>query len=87
VSADRGLPAKFPLVQPANPPLLVAAGGWLVAALTGGSVHSYARATFYAGLSAWAWEELAGGVNWFRRVLGAAGLAYVIAKVGAALAG
>jgi hypothetical protein len=82
---QRGWPARFPLAQFPNPPLLAALGGWLVAALSTGSVHDYARATFYAGLAAWAWEELAGGVNWFRRTLGAAGLVYVVVKLGAAL--
>jgi hypothetical protein len=42
--------------------------------LTDGSVRAYARAAFYAGLAAWAWQELAGGVNWVRRALGAGGL-------------
>jgi hypothetical protein len=83
--AQRGWPASFPLVQFPNAPLLGALGAWLVAALTGGSVHAYARAAFYAGLAAWAWEELAGGVNWVRRALGAGGLVYVVVKVGAAL--
>ncbi len=69
-----------------NAPLLGALGGWLVAAMTDGSVHSYARAAFYAGLAAWAWEELAGGMNWVRRALGAGGLVYVVVKVGEALA-
>ena len=68
-----------------NAPLLVAFGGWLVAALTDGSVHAYARAVFYVGLAVWAWEELTSGVNWARRALGAAGLVYVVIKVGAAL--
>ena len=39
----------------------------------------------YVGLAAWAWEELTSGVNWARRALGAAGLVYVVIKVGAAL--
>ena len=82
---QHGWPAGFPLVQFPNGPLLVALGGWVVAGLTEGSVHAYARATFYAGLGAWAWEELAGGVNVVRRSLGAAGLVYVVVKVGAAL--
>ena len=82
---QRGWPAGFPLVQLPNAPLIAALGGWLVAALTHGSVHAYARAAFYAGLTAWAWEELAEGVNWVRRALGAAGLVYVVVKVGAAL--
>ena len=68
-----------------NAPLLVAFGGWLVAALTDGSVHAYARAVFYVGLAVWAWGELTSGVNWARRALGAAGLVYVVIKVGAAL--
>jgi hypothetical protein len=82
---QRGWPASFPLVQFPNAALFAALGAWLVAALTDGSVHSYARAAFYAGLAAWAWEELAGGVNWVRRVFGGAGLVYVVLKVGAAL--
>ena len=68
-----------------NPPLLVALGAWLVAAMTDGSLHSYARAAFYAGLAAWAWLELAAGVNWVRRALGAAGFVYVVVRVAAAL--
>ena len=82
---QRGWPAGFPVVQFPNAPLIAALGAWLVAALAHGSVHAYARAVFYAGLAAWAWGELAGGVNWVRRALGAAGLVYVVVKVGAAL--
>jgi hypothetical protein len=81
----RGWPASFPVAQLPNAPLLVALGGWLVAAATHGSVHAYARSVFYAGLAAWAWEELVSGANWVRRALGAAGLIYVVAKVGATL--
>jgi hypothetical protein len=72
-------------VQFPNAPLLAALGAWLLAALTNGSAHAYARAAFYAALAAWAWQELAGGVNLVRRAVGAAGLAYVVVKVGAAL--
>ena len=82
---QRGWPASFPVAQFPNAPLLVALGGWLVAALASGSVHAYARAVFYVGLAAWAWEELTGGVNWVRRMVGAGGLVYVVVKVGAAL--
>lgn len=82
---QRGWPASFPVAQLPNLPLLVAFGGWVVAALTHGSVHSYARATFYVGLSAWGFEELTGGANWLRRGLGAAGLVYVVVTVGGAL--
>lgn len=82
---QHGWPARFPLVQLPNAPLLVALGGSLVARLTDGSAHAYARAAFYAGLSAWAWEELADGANWWRRALGAGGLAYVLVELGDAL--
>jgi hypothetical protein len=73
--------AQFP-----NAPLLVALGGWLAAAVTDGSANAYARAVLSAGLAAWAWLELAEGVNWFRRALGAVGVLYVVVQVGAALA-
>lgn len=84
---QRGWPAKFPLVQFPNAPLLLGLGGWLVAALASGSIHSHARAVFYLGLTAWAWMELVDGVNWLRRALGITGLVYVVVKVGAALGG
>lgn len=82
---QRGWPASYPVAQFPNAPLLVALGGWLAAALTDGSAHAYARATFYTGLAAWAWEELADGTNGLRRAFGVAGLGYVIFKVGHAL--
>ena len=80
-----GWPARFPLVQPPNAPLWIALAAWLLAAPTDGSVHAYARATFYAALAAWAWLELTDGTNWFRRLLGAAGLVYVVGRVADAL--
>jgi hypothetical protein len=82
---QHGWPASFPIAQFPNAPLLVALGGWLVAALTNGSVHACARAVFYVALAVWAWEELAGGVNWLRGVFGVCGLVYVVVHVGAAL--
>ena len=82
---QRGWPARFPVAQLPNAPLWVALGGWLIAVMNDGSVHTYARATFYVGLAAWAWDELVSGVNWVRRALGAGGLIYVVDKVAAAL--
>jgi hypothetical protein len=86
-AGQRGWPANFPVAQVPNAQLSAALAGLLVAAATSGSVHAYARGVFYAGLAAWAWEELIGGVNWVRRAIGAAGLVYVVARVGAALDG
>jgi hypothetical protein len=80
-----GWPASYPVAQLPNAPLLVALGGWLAAALTDGTAHAYGRATFYTGLAAWAWEELTDGANGVRRMYGAAGIGYVIVKVGHAL--
>lgn len=85
--ASRGWPPSFPVLQPPNLPLWIALGGLLVAAVTDGTVHAYARAVFYVALTAWAWEELTSGVNWARRALGAAALVLVVLRVGAALGG
>ena len=82
---QRGWPRRFPLVQFPNAPLFVALAAWLVAALTSGDVHDYARATFYTGLAAWAFMEAEDGDNWFRRVIGVVGLVYVIVKIAEAL--
>jgi hypothetical protein len=82
---QRGWPASFPLAQLPNAPLLAALAGWLVAALTRGLVHDCARATFYAALAAWAWQELEGGVNWARRGIGAAALLFVVARIAESL--
>ena len=81
----RGWPARYPIAQVPNPPLMLAIGGWLTGELASGAVRGNARAVFYTGLSAWAWGELAGGANLFRRALGVGGLAYVIGALGAAL--
>jgi hypothetical protein len=78
-------PRRYPIVQAPNAPLLVALAAWVVAELTSGSAHAYARAVFYVGLAAWAWLELTEGVNLFRRVLGVAGLVFVVVRVGEAL--
>ena len=82
---QRGWPESYPVAQFPNAPLLVAFGGLAVAAATHGSVHAYARAVFYVGFSAWAWEELTSGVNLARRAVGAVGLVYVVVKLGVAL--
>jgi hypothetical protein len=65
--------AQFP-----NPPLLFAFAGWGLAAASDGSAHDAGRAVFTVGLAAWAWEEAASGVNWFRRLLGAGALVWIV---------
>ncbi len=44
----------------------------------GSTAWGISRAVFFTGLTIWAYLELAEGVNGFRRVLGAGGLAWVI---------
>ena len=81
---QHGWPPAFPVAQFPNAPLLVALAGALVAAVGEGTVRAYGRAALYTGLAAWAWLELAHGVNWVRRALGAAGLLLVLVRVAAA---
>jgi len=78
-------PKRFPVAQFPNPPLIVAIVASIVSRLTDGRVQAVASALFYVGLGIWAWEELVRGVNWFRRVLGVAGLTYVVVRIAEAL--
>ena len=82
---QHGWPASYPVAQLPNPPLWFALAGSLVAAVTDGTVHDYARGAFYTGLAAWAWLEAAEGVNGFRRALGVAGIVYVVIELGRSL--
>jgi len=86
-AGQRGWPPGSPVAQFPNAPLLLAFAGALVGALASGTAADAGRAVWYAGLAAWAWLELADGVNAFRRVLGAAGLVYVVVRVTQALGG
>jgi hypothetical protein len=73
-----GWPRRFPIVQFPNPPLLLALGGWAVAASTDGTAHDAGRVVFTVGLAVWAWQEAVEGVNWFRRVLGSGVLVWIV---------
>jgi len=70
-----GLPRRFPVVQFPNAPLILAFLAGAVGSHMHGAARSYATAAAYLAMTVWAYEELARGVNWFRRLLG---LAYVI---------
>jgi hypothetical protein len=78
---QRGWPERFPVLQLPNPPLLVAFGGWLVAAPTEGAVHGAGRAVFYGGVLVWARGEISSGANWVRRAMGVAGAVYVVTRL------
>lgn len=79
-TAQRGWPARYPVVQAPNAPLAVALGGLLITPLLEGKPHDVARAVTVAALVAWAVLEVARGDNAFRRVLGAGVLAYIAVR-------
>ena len=74
-----GWPRRFPIVQFPNPPLLLAVGGSVLAAIADGVARSVGRVAFTVGLATWALEEAAAGVNWFRRGLGVGVLGWIVA--------
>ncbi len=80
-AGQRGVPPSYPVAQFPNAPLAVALVASGLGHLTEGGTHHVALAVSRVGLAIWAYEELRGGDNAFRRVLGAAGLAYVIVQL------
>lgn len=78
----------YVVAQLPNRPLLGALLALVVAALTndGSTAHDLARAFFYVGLAVWAYLELAEGVNGWRRLLGFAGIVFVVLSMAAAFA-
>ncbi len=82
-----GLPPRFPIVQFPNAPLIIAFVAALVAGHIAGPNRTYARAVAYLAMMIWAYEELARGVNWFRRLLGATYMIIIIIRVAHALHG
>jgi hypothetical protein len=77
-----GWPRRFPIVQFPNNALILAFVTGQADAMLHGGIHFDARAVSYLAMTIWAYEELAHGVNWFRRLLG---LAYIL-STGAHLA-
>jgi len=75
-----GWPRRFPLVQLPNPPLLLALAARAASGVgeVDGALAAAGRSLFVLGLGVWAWEELAAGANWFRRLLGLAGVTWVV---------
>jgi hypothetical protein len=76
-----GWPRRFPIVQFPNPPLLLASGGWGLAAAAGGLAHDVGRAVFTLSLGIWAWEEMVSGVNWLRHLLGVVVLVWIVVSL------
>jgi hypothetical protein len=76
-----GFPPGYHLAQFPNAPLAVAIAGVAAEHLTEDRAHDYASAVATVGFGVWAWLELTDGDNAFRRVLGAAGLAYTVSRM------
>jgi hypothetical protein len=78
-------PRRFPIVQFPNLPLIVVFLADEAGRFLDRSAHSYAASVSYLALTIWAYEELANGVNWFRRLLGLAFVILLIVRVAHAL--
>jgi hypothetical protein len=76
-----GWPRRFPIAQFPNPPLLLAFAGWGFAGVTRDTAHDVGIAVFTISLGVWAWEEATDGVNWFRRLLGAGALVWIVVRL------
>jgi hypothetical protein len=72
-------------VQFPNLPLIVALLAGEAGRLLDGSAHSYAASVSDLAVAIWAYEELARGANWFRRLLGLAFVIFLIVHVAHAL--
>lgn len=79
-SAQRGWPARYPLVQAPNAPLAVGLGGTVITPLLDGTSHDVARVVTTAAFVVWALLEVTRGDNAFRRVLGAGVLTYLAVR-------
>jgi hypothetical protein len=83
--AGFSFPRRFPIVQFPNLPLIVGLLAGAAGRFLDGSARPYAAAVSYLALTIWAYEELAHGVNWFRRLLGLAFVILLIVRVARAL--
>ena len=75
---QEGWPRRFPIVQFPNLPLLIALASRLAAAFATGTPQRVCFAIFAITLGVWAWQEVFEGANWFRRLVGAGGLALAL---------
>lgn len=68
-------------------PLAVGLVAGAVGGLVHGTAHDYAVSICYLAIGVWAYGEMARGVNWFRRLLGAAFAVLMVVRVANALHG
>lgn len=80
-------PRDYPIAQFPNPPLIVGLVALGLRYLASGTWADALGAIGYVFIGVWAYLEITAGVNLFRRVLGLAGLAYVVVAITRGLAG
>jgi hypothetical protein len=76
-----GYPRRFPVVQFPNLPLIIALIAGHGIRYVAGAGHAYLLTVAYLAMTIWAYEELARGTNWFRRLLGVAFLVILVVRV------
>ena len=74
-------PRRFPIVQFPNLPLIVTFAAGEAAKYLNAGVHPWAVSVSALAETIWAYEELAHGVNWFRRLLGLTFLVLLVIRV------
>jgi hypothetical protein len=82
-----GFPHSFPVVQFPNGPLIVGLLAGAIGGVVHGRGHDYAVSVSYLAIGVWAYEELTQGVNWLRRLLGAAFAILMVVRIANALHG
>lgn len=80
-------PRDYPIAQFPNPPLIIGLVALGLRYLASGTWADVLGAIGYVFIGVWAYLELTAGVNLFRRVLGLAGLAYIVVAITRGLAG
>ena len=75
------MPKRFPIFQFPNRPLTAAMLAGAIGRTTRGPLSRNATLLSRLALLLWSAEEMATGVNWFRRLLGTAGGVYALAKL------
>jgi hypothetical protein len=68
-------------VQFPNLPLIVGLLSGYGSHYLSGSGHAYLQTVGYLAMTIWAYEELARGTNWFRRLLGLVYLVILVIRV------
>jgi hypothetical protein len=76
-----GYPRRFPVVQFPNLPLILALIAGHASRYFRSTGHAYLLAAGYLAMTIWAYEELARGTNWFRRLLGLVFVVILVERV------